>query len=286
MQAPQQQLYYNRIADAISYLNTHYASQPTLSQVATAVHMSPFHFQRVFARWAGVSPKKFLQFISLKQAQQALQRPAATLFDAASEAGLSGTGRLHDLFVQLEGMTPGDYKNGGANLEIKYSFSETPFGEVLIASTSVGICHLAFCVHSRAAALAHLRQRFPNARFLHQALPQHGAALSVFGADAEPLSTIKLHVKGTAFQLKVWEALLKIPSAKLTSYGAVAKSIAKPQAARAVGTAIGSNPVAYLIPCHRVIQSTGIFGDYMWGSGLKTAIIGWEAAQQQRLHGC
>jgi AraC family transcriptional regulator of adaptative response/methylated-DNA-[protein]-cysteine methyltransferase len=145
MHAPQQQLYYSRIADAISYLNTHYASQPTLSQVATAVHMSPFHFQRVFARWAGVSPKKFLQFISLKQAQQAFQRPAATLFDAAIEAGLSGTGRLHDLFVQLEGMTPGDYKNGGANLEIKYSFSETPFGEVLIASTSVGICHLAFC---------------------------------------------------------------------------------------------------------------------------------------------
>jgi AraC family transcriptional regulator of adaptative response/methylated-DNA-[protein]-cysteine methyltransferase len=281
MHAPQQQLYYSRIADAIAYINTNHASQPTLGQMAAAVHMSPFHFQRVFARWAGVSPKKFLQFISLKQAQQALQRPAATLFDAAIEAGLSGTGRLHDLFVQLEGMTPGDYKNGGANLEIKYSFSETPFGEVLIASTSVGICHLAFCVDTREAALAQLRLSFPNAGFLHHAVPQHAAAISVFGVGREPLSTIKLHVKGTAFQLKVWEALLKIPSAKLTSYGAVAKSIAKPQAARAVGTAIGSNPVAYLIPCHRVIQSTGIFGDYMWGSGLKTAIIGWEAAQLQ-----
>ncbi len=278
MSNEQQQLNFQRIADAIAYIQQHFRQQPGLDEVAAAVHLSPFHFQRLFTDWAGVSPKKFLQYISVEYAKQVLQDAQTTLFDAAFEAGLSGTGRLHDLFVQIEGMTPGEYKNGGAALTIHYSFAETQFGNILVASTERGICHLAFA-DTAAGAFARLEQQFPRAQYQQVTDRLQQQALYIFSQDWRQLHTIKLHLKGTAFQLKVWEALLKIPLGQLTTYGSIAGTIQQPGASRAVGTAIGSNPVAYLIPCHRVIQSTGALGGYMWGPVRKTAIVGWEAAK-------
>jgi len=268
---------YNRIASAIEYLKENFKSQPSLETVAEKVHLSAFHFQRLFTEWAGVSPKKFLQFISLEYAKSLLNEKQVTLFDLAHETGLSSTGRLHDLFINIEGMTPGDYKNGGENLQINYSFAESTFGNVLVASTPLGICHLAFA-ENKQESLALLKQKFPNALYKQITDLIQQNALLIFKADWSKLEKIKLHLKGTAFQLKIWETLLKIPTGSLSTYGSIAKQIDKPLASRAVGTAIGDNPVAFLIPCHRVIQSSGGLGGYMWGTTRKAAIIGWEAA--------
>lgn len=274
----QQQTDYSRIATAIEYISTHYKTQPDLEEVAEKVALSPFHFQRLFTQWAGVSPKKFLQYITVAHAKQMLKEHAATLFDTAFETGLSGTGRLHDLFMKIEGMTPGEYKNGGENLAINYSFAESPFGNMLVASTLKGICHIAFADNNEEAFNV-LRSKFPNAAYKQMTDLIQQNALFIFSHDWTKLNQIKLHLKGTAFQLKVWETLLKIPMGKLTTYGNVAKQIQFPNASRAVGTAIGDNPVAFLIPCHRIIQSTGVFGGYHWGGVRKAALIGWEAAQ-------
>jgi AraC family transcriptional regulator, regulatory protein of adaptative response / methylated-DNA-[protein]-cysteine methyltransferase len=274
----QEQMNYNRIAEAIDYIKTNFKEQPNLDAVAEKVHLSPFHFQRLFTDWAGVSPKKFLQYISVEHAKQILKDKQATLFDAAYETGLSGTGRLHDLFIKIEGMTPGEFKNGGENLFINYSYAESPFGNILVASTPKGICYMAFADNEQ-QALIDLIQHFPNAYLKQMVDLIQQNALYIFTHDWSKLNKIKLHLKGTDFQLKVWEALLKIPMGKLSTYGAIAEEIKNPNASRAVGTAIGSNPVAFLIPCHRVIQSTGTFGGYMWGPTRKTAIIGWEAAK-------
>lgn len=274
---------YRRITEAIEYLKDNFREQPTLEQVAEKVHLSTFHFQRIFTEWAGVSPKKFLQYISIEYAKQVLKDKQATLFDAAHEAGLSGTGRLHDLFINIEGMTPAEYKNGGKNLTINYSYAESPFGNMIVASTPKGICYMAFA-DSEQVAFAGLEQYFPNAHFKQVCDLIHENALAIFTQDWSKLGQqafkqVKLHLKGTDFQLKVWETLLKIPTGQLATYGNIASKIQNPKASRAVGTAIGSNPVAFLIPCHRVIQSSGIFGGYMWGATRKTAIIGWEAAK-------
>lgn len=268
---------YNRIAAAISYIHDNYKTQPRLEEVAQQINMSPFHFQKMFTDWAGVSPKKFLQYITVEHAKRMLQQEKATLFDTALETGLSGTGRLHDLFINIEGMTPGEYKNGGENLTINYGFAESPFGNILVASTHVGICHISFA-DDEAAAFQSLQQHFPNATYKQMVGLAQQNVLYFFTHDWSKLNQIKLHLKGTAFQLKVWESLLKIPMGHLSTYGTIAKRIQQPNASRAVGTAIGSNPVAFLIPCHRVIQSSGIIGGYHWGSIRKTAIIGWEAA--------
>lgn len=268
---------YDRIACAINYIVNNFRAQPNLDAIAQQVGLSPFHFQRLFSSWAGVSPKKFLQFITLDYAKKRLKEDQATLFDTAFETGLSGISRLHDLFITLEGMTPGEYKNGGETLQISYQFVSGTFGKMLIASTSKGICHLSFA-DELTTALAVLKNKFPNARYQENFDNFQQQALLIFKNDWNELTKIKLHLKGTAFQLKVWETLLKIPPGKLATYGAVANQLKKPNAARAVGTAIGDNPVAYIIPCHRVIQSTGIFGGYHWGTVRKTAIIGWEAA--------
>jgi AraC family transcriptional regulator of adaptative response/methylated-DNA-[protein]-cysteine methyltransferase len=269
---------YQRIAEAIEYIQTNFKDQPDLEQVAEKIHLSPFHFQRLFTDWAGVSPKKFLQFISLGYAKNILKDKQATLSDAAFETGLSGTGRLHDLFIKIEGMTPGEFKNGGEHLAINYSFAESPFGKILVASTNKGICYMAFADDEQ-KTFAELKAQFPQAKY-HQVvdLVQQNA-LYIFTKDWSKLNEIKLHVKGSGFQLKVWETLLKIPVGQLSSYGSIAAHINKPSASRAVGTAIGDNPVAFIIPCHRVIQSTGSFGQYHWGSTRKTAMIGWEAAK-------
>jgi len=273
----QENLTYGRIAEAITFIQENFTEQPTLDEIAEKVHLSPFHFQRTFTDWAGVSPKKFLQYISVQHAKKLLGDSEATLFDTAHETGLSGTGRLHDLFVKIEGMTPGEYKNKGENLSINYSFTESPFGGLLVASTHKGICYMGFS-DDREVAFSALEKRFPKASFVQQTDDIQQNALQIYTQDWSKIDSIKLHLKGTDFQLKVWEALLQIPTGRLTTYGNIAKAIQKPKASRAVGTAIGNNPIAFLIPCHRVIQSTGIFGGYLWGTTRKTAIIGWEAA--------
>lgn len=272
---------YGRVATAIGYIREHYHAQPTLEQIAGQVHLSPYHFQRLFTEWAGVSPKKFLQYITVEHAKKLLRQNGASLFDTAFETGLSGTGRLHDLFVTIEGMTPGEYKNGGRDLNIRYTFAESPFGTVLVASTSKGICHMAFA-DDRDEALAVLKSRFPQAAYSEQSDPAQENVLQIFSRDWSRMQQIKLHLRGTGFQLKVWETLLKIPMGRLTTYDDIARHMEQPGASRAVGTAIGDNPVAFLIPCHRVIQSTGLVGGYHWNPTRKTAIIGWEAAQ---IHG-
>ncbi|MAO15995.1 methylated-DNA--[protein]-cysteine S-methyltransferase [Flagellimonas marinaquae] len=274
----QEYINYIRIAEAIEYINQNYAEQPTLEEIAKKVHLSPFHFQKMFTEWAGVSPKKFLQFISIQHAKQILKNSQTTLFETAHKTGLSGTGRLHDLFVKIEGMTPGEYKNKGGNLTINYSFAESKFGEVLVASTHKGICYMGFS-DNKEIAFSALQKRFSKASFIQQTDEIQQNALQIYAQDWSKINEIKLHLKGTDFQLKVWEALLKIPTGNLATYGNIAKSIKKPNASRAVGTAIGNNPIAFLIPCHRVIQSTGVFGGYKWGTTRKTAIIGWEVSQ-------
>ncbi len=274
----QNNINYDRIAQAIDYIVSNFKEQPNLDEVAEKIHLSPYHFQRLFTDWAGVSPKKFLQYTSVEYAKHILKDKQATLFDAACETGLSGTGRLHDLFITIEGMTPGEYKNGGENLSINYSYAESPFGNILVASTSKGICHMAFADNATEAFTA-LQKNFPNARYKQVVDLIQQNALYIFTHPWKDLNNIKLHLKGTEFQLKVWETLLKIPMGELTTYGNIAEQIHNPQASRAVGTTIGSNPVAFLIPCHRVIQSTGIFGQYHWGSSRKIAMIGWEAAK-------
>lgn len=268
---------YERIEKAIVYLKENFKEQPDLDAVAKQVHLSPFHFQRLFKDWAGVSPKKFLQYISVEHAKGLLKQHLP-LSDVSFETGLSGTGRLHDLFISIEGMTPGEYKNGGEQLYINYSFAETPFGNIIVASTTKGICHLAFAGDEQ-QALRDLKNHFPQAvlRQVVDTIQQN--ALFIFTQDWKNLSNIKLHLKGTAFQLKVWQALLKIPLGGLSTYASIAAATGNAKASRAVGSAIGDNPVAFLIPCHRVIKSTGLIGQYHWGSERKTAIIGWEAAK-------
>lgn len=277
----QEKINYSRIAEAIDYIRLHFKEQPSLDEIAAHLHLSPFHFQRLFTDWAGVSPKQFLQFISVGYAKQLLREKQTTLFDAAEATGLSGTGRLHDLFVKIEGMTPGEYKNGGEQLSIEFSFQESPFGKLLIASTAKGICYMVFTEEEK-KALEELKSYFPNAIYQSVRNKKHEEAQAFFTQDWKNVNQIKLHLKGTDFQLKVWEALLTIPVGALTTYGSIAEHIQKPNASRAVGTAIGSNPVAFLIPCHRVIQASGIIGGYMWGPTRKTAIIGWEASQINR----
>ncbi|MDT3405624.1 bifunctional helix-turn-helix domain-containing protein/methylated-DNA--[protein]-cysteine S-methyltransferase [Mucilaginibacter terrae] len=275
----QNELDYKRIASAIEFLKLNYKTQPTLDDVAAHVNLSPFHFQRMFTDWAGVSPKQFLKYLSIEHAKSILTDKQASLFDAAYETGLSGTGRLHDLFVKIEGMTPGEYKNGGEQLHINYSFVQTPFGNLLVASTPKGICYMAFADEPEQEAFMKLQHRLPNATYQQLTDQAQQNALFIFTQDWSRLNEIKLHLKGTPFQLKVWETLLKIPVGGLTTYGRLAAGLNSPNASRAVGTAVGDNPVAFLIPCHRVIRSTGEIGQYHWGSTRKNAMIGWEASK-------
>ncbi|MBB6109950.1 AraC family transcriptional regulator, regulatory protein of adaptative response / methylated-DNA-[protein]-cysteine methyltransferase [Mucilaginibacter lappiensis] len=273
----QEKINYDRIAEAINYIKLNFKHQPNLDDVAEKVHLSPFHFQRLFTDWAGISPKKFLQYLSLDYAKNLLKDKQATLFDTAFETGLSGTGRLHDLFINIEGMTPAEYKNGGKELNINYSFAESPFGNIIVASTPKGICYMAFA-DDRENAFGRLLEQFPNATYTQVVDVAQQDALHIFKKDWSELSKIKLHLKGTSFQLKVWETLLKIPMGDLSTYSDISRQIHQPNASRAVGSAIGANPVAFLIPCHRVIKSTGESGGYHWGPTRKSAIIGWEAA--------
>lgn len=248
-----------------------------MDEVAKQVYLSPYHFQRLFKDWAGISPKKFLQFLSVEYAKGLLQRKRS-LADVSFETGFSSTSRLHDLFITVEGMSPGVFKNEGENLVINYSFAETVFGDVLIASTDKGICHLSF-LSGEVPNADSLAKEFPKASFVQKTDLLQQNALKFFSSDWTDLQKIKLHLKGTDFQLKVWQSLLKIPFGNVSTYAAIAEEIKNETAVRAVGTAVGSNPVAFLIPCHRVIKSSGLIGEYHWGTVRKNAIIGWEAAQ-------
>ena len=270
---------YQRIEEAIRFIRENFREQPDLDEIARQIHLSPFHFQRLFKEWAGVSPKKFLQFTSIEYAKLLLQEQK-TLATVSFETGLSGTSRLHDLFIQIEGMTPGEYQNGGKNLHIYYSRAETVFGNILIASTEKGICHISFLPENPEQPESDIIKRFPSAVFEQKTDLHQQQALKMFRDDWSDLDRIKLHLKGTPFQIKVWNALLQIPAGSLKSYLDIANDIGDAHASRAVGTAIGNNPIAYLIPCHRVITSSGNLGGYHWGIDRKTAMIGWEASRR------
>lgn len=271
-------LSFQTVSKAIAYLTENFKQQPSLATVAAYVNLSPQYFQKVFTELVGISPKKFVQFLNLNYAKRLIDQENTNLFETAFATGLSGTGRLHDLFVNMEGMTPGAYKTGAEDLQIAYCFEYSVFGKILIANTPKGICHLAF-IEDENDALAQLRKSFPNAKFENASNDLQAQALAIFRQEPTTTQSIKLHLKGSPFQLKVWEALLNIPFGKLSTYGSIAKEIASPAAARAVGTAIGSNPVALIIPCHRVIQNSGKLGGYLWGLERKAAILSWEAAQ-------
>jgi AraC family transcriptional regulator of adaptative response/methylated-DNA-[protein]-cysteine methyltransferase len=267
---------YDRIARALRYLETHAKDRPSLERVAREVGLSPAHFQRLFTRFAGVSPKKFLQYLSLSEARKRLAAGESAL-QAAFHAGLSGSGRLHDLFVSIEGMTPGEYKAGGRGLSLEYQFAATPFGRVLVASSARGVVAVLFADHKE-RALTDLKRRFPQASYKRKATLLQEEALACLRGQGKKA---RLHLKGTPFQLKVWEALLSIPPGALAPYSAVAQALRRPKALRAVGAAVGQNPIAVLIPCHRVIQKSGAFGGYHWESARKQALIGWEAARRE-----
>ncbi|RHX87848.1 bifunctional helix-turn-helix domain-containing protein/methylated-DNA--[protein]-cysteine S-methyltransferase [Leptospira stimsonii] len=275
--------HYKKIATAIQFIQENSTSQPELEEIAKSVNLSPFHFQRIFTEWAGVSPKQFLQYLTLQSAKTILSKPQSTLFDAAFETGLSGTSRLHDLFVKIEGMTPGEYKNGGEKLTIRYSFQNGIFGDYLIASTEKGICNLYFYDVPKEEVLSELKEQWDQAKLIQKTDENQERVVRFFKKTLDQKEKIKLHLKGTDFQIKVWEALLKIPEGQLSSYSKLATSIDQENASRAVGSAIGKNPIGYLIPCHRVIKNTGGIGEYRWGSERKMAMIGWEVSKTNSL---
>lgn len=269
---------YAAVARAIAFVRANASRQPELAEIAAAANLSEFHLQRLFSAWVGLSPKRFLQYLTKEHARAAL-RDSAGVLDAALDAGLSGPGRLHDLMVSCEALTPGEIRAGGAGVELHHGFATTPLGDALFAWTPRGICHLAFCDGDRAEKLAALRADWPAATFVGDAGGAAGGAAElaarVFPAMPTP-GRLHLLLKGTNFQIKVWEALLKIPPAALVSYGRLAGHLGQPQAARAVGAAVGANRIAWLIPCHRVIREDGDSGNYRWGVERKLALRAWE----------
>lgn len=270
---------YQRMADTLDWLSRHFHEQPSLAEIASRAGASPYHFQRLFSRWVGLSPKKYVQFLTLERARACLDASDSVL-GAAFAAGLSGPGRLHDLFVSIESVTPGEYKRGGAGLVIRHAVHDSPFGPCLLMHTERGICGLAFLDKGDdGRTLAEMAARWPNAHLVADAGPGAELAARVFsrpGTGDEPL-TVLLH--GTPFQIQVWQALLRIPSGTVASYQSLANYVGKPNASRAVGTASGANPISYLIPCHRVIRKSGALGGYRWGLGRKLAMLSQELSE-------
>ncbi|NMG48209.1 methylated-DNA--[protein]-cysteine S-methyltransferase [Azoarcus communis] len=267
------------IARAIGYIRAHAHRQPDLNEIAHAVHLSPHHLQRLFAGWAGVSPKRFLQFLTKERARQLLMS-RFDVMSVAHETGLSSTSRLHDLMITCEAMSPGEIKSGGAGLDVRHGVAPSPFGPALIAWTSRGICHLAFCDEAPLDALRELAGLWPAASLIRD---DGGAAALLEKVFPEHPCPGRLHLllRGTNFQIKVWEALIRIEPGQLVSYGAIARASASPRAQRAVGSALAANTIAYLIPCHRVIRESGEVGNFRWGSERKLAMQGWEASRQE-----
>ncbi|MEL7277209.1 MAG: bifunctional helix-turn-helix domain-containing protein/methylated-DNA--[protein]-cysteine S-methyltransferase [Pseudomonadota bacterium] len=267
--------HYDLMAAALRYLEDRAPEQPTLEDVAAAIGYSPTHFQRTFSQWVGVSPKRYVQYLTLDHARQRLQ-DRFTVLDTAMESGLSGPGRLHDLFVRWEAMTPGEYAKGGADLVIHTGWFDSPFGEVLAMGTARGLCGMAFSAETgREAALEDMRSRWPNATYEEAPEALAPWVTAAFSAGGEA----RLVLLGGPFQIKVWEALLRIPSGHLTTYSEIARHVGNPKAVRAVGTAVGRNPISWLIPCHRALRKSGGLGGYHWGLPVKRAMLAYEAAR-------
>jgi AraC family transcriptional regulator of adaptative response/methylated-DNA-[protein]-cysteine methyltransferase len=270
---------YDRIAQAIAFITSRVDSQPTLNEIAAHVHLSPYHFQRLFCRWAGVTPKRFLQALTLERAKQLLS-DSKPLLEVSNSIGLSSGSRLYDHFVQLEAVTPGEYKTGGAGMTIDYGIHDTPFGKALIAVTARGVCNMVFLDNPEyQQQLAALAASWPKAILRENRRQTSDTVKAMFDGKAIADRPLSLYVSGTNFQVSVWKALLQISPGKVASYSQVADAIGCPRSARAVGLAVGKNPVAFLIPCHRVIQSSGKIGGYHWGETRKHAIHAWEAAR-------
>jgi AraC family transcriptional regulator of adaptative response/methylated-DNA-[protein]-cysteine methyltransferase len=281
---------YARVAQAIAYLRDHLMAQPTLDDLAAHLGLSPFHVQRLFTRWAGVSPKRFVQALTVAHARPMLAQGQPVL-GVAHSLGLSSGSRLHDHFVRIEAMTPGEYQRGGAGLSLGHGVADTPFGPDLLAWTPRGLCHLGFVGHEPSDAskavdaveavgpAAALRARWPRATLTHDADGARTWAQAIFPVRPSTLPPLHVHLQGTPFQLQVWQALLRIAPGDLGSYGQLAQQIGRPSASRAVGQAVGANPVGYLIPCHRVIQQSGAIGGYRWGPDRKRIMLAWEGAQ-------
>jgi AraC family transcriptional regulator, regulatory protein of adaptative response / methylated-DNA-[protein]-cysteine methyltransferase len=271
---------YERVERAIQFIDTRYGDQPSLAEVAAHVGLSPHHFQRVFRRWAGVSPKRFLQLVTAEHARRLLRSSGSTL-EVAWTLGLSGSSRLHDLLVTIDAVTPGEAATGGSGLTIRYGVHPSPFGACFVAVTERGVCALHFLDGDPGSPLAALARDWPAAALREDAAGTAGILRDVFAArlgEPRPLSVL---IRGTNFQVQVWEALLRVPPGAATSYGHLAQAVGMPRAARAVGTAVGRNPIAYLIPCHRVLRRSGAFGGYRWGVERKRAMLAWEAARQE-----
>lgn len=278
--------HYRMVSQAIAYVVDNQITQPTLADVAAAVGLGEHHVQRVFSQWVGVSPKQFLQFLTLEHAKQHLRDES--VMGAALASGLSGSSRLHDLFIRYESMTPGEYKQGGAGLVIEYGVHPSPFGLCFLAVTTRGVCKLAFFDEPTQAGhvLAELKRDWPNAQWQEQPESTKILCDKIFHRKAEPYSrdsdekvSIHLLLKGTPFRLQVWQALLALPAGCLTSYQQVADAMGKPKSVRAVASAIANNDIGFLIPCHRVIRSTGALSEYRWGKTRKSALIGWEQSR-------
>ena len=266
---------YQIIESAIHFLEENFQRQPELKEIALSTGLSEFYFQRTFTHWVGISPKRFLQFLTKESAKEHLI--GSSVLEATYSVGLSSPGRLHDLFIHTEAVTPGQYKGRGAGLSIRYGFHPTPFGEALLGLTERGICHLAFVQDERETSLATLKSNWPHAAFLEDSQTTGSLVEPIFSIGKNPLP-LSLFLSGTNFQLKVWEALLSIPQGSLATYEQIAETIGSPRAQRAVGTALSRNPIAFLIPCHRVIHKLGDFGNYRWGTARKKALLGWETA--------
>ncbi|MCW7492461.1 bifunctional helix-turn-helix domain-containing protein/methylated-DNA--[protein]-cysteine S-methyltransferase [Leptospira sp. 2 VSF19] len=268
--------HYEIIKNSIEYVLEHFEEQPNLDVLAERVSLSPFHFQKVFRTWAGVSPKEFLQFVTVTHAKHLLKE--SNLLETTYSLGLSSTGRLHDLFVKLEAMTPGEFKRGGEGLILQYEVFPSSFGEILLVSSERGIQSLQF-IDTLEQGISDTKKEFPNAIWKEGSSEEHKKIKDYFQKFLIPETPIPLYLYGTEFQFKVWKSLLKIPMGNLCTYGDIAESIRQPSAQRAVGTAIGKNPIAYLIPCHRVIQTSGLFGGYRWNPNRKRMIIAWEQSK-------
>ncbi|MFZ5915761.1 MAG: methylated-DNA--[protein]-cysteine S-methyltransferase [Chloroflexota bacterium] len=272
---------YRRIERAIGFLEANFRAQPSLEEMAASVHLSKYHFQRLFKRWAGISPTQFVHLLSVEYAKQRLQASSSVL-DAALDVGLSGPGRLHDLFVTFEAVTPGEFKRQGSGLEITYGFHQTPFGECLLAITGRGICGLHFAPSGGVSeVLGELVDRWPQATLVERSSDTAPYIERLFAArvHARP-QPFHLWLKGTNFQVNVWRALLRIPPGAMVSYQNVAAYLGMPNASRAVARAIASNPVAFIIPCHRVIGQAGQVQGYRWGTARKKAMLVWEAGRR------
>lgn len=270
---------YARIEKLIGYLEANFRSQPGLAELAAACGLSEAHLQRLFVRWAGISPKRFLQYLTASHAGRLLAE--RSVLDASLESGLSGPGRLHDLMVTLQAVTPGEIRSGGEGLSLRYGVRPSPFGPCFIALSERGVCRLAFCPAEEAdMLLSELRAQWPRATLREDPTATAEVAGRIFGALENP-APVALWVRGSNFQLQVWQALLRVPPGRVTTYQALATDIGRPSAARAVGNAVGDNPIGYLIPCHRVIRKSANFGDYRWGRLRKQALLVWEAAQTE-----